>query len=85
MLTEAYFNQENVYKWAKHGFPMTPESKRQSIEWKHIDSHVKKKKKVPGTMVSKGNVNSLLGHGKTIMFEILEKGALKNMCVCVCV
>ena len=33
--------------------------KKQSMEWKHTDSLVKK---VPGTAVSKGDTDSLLGH-----------------------
>ena len=48
----------------KH-FDQKPELKRQSMEWKHTDSLVKKK--VPGTTVSKEghHADSVLGHKMT--------------------
>ena len=55
------FSLKNVYKWVKHGF--ATESKRQNIEWKYIDSRVKKK--VPGAGSSKeAHAYSLLRYEK---------------------
>ena len=61
---ESCFNQNNVHKlgktWVCH---YKPKSKRQSIEWKHTDSPVKKNFWVQQSI--KCFANSLLGHEKT--------------------
>ena len=44
MYEETCFSQNSLYKWINHGFTAyKPESKRHSMEWKHIDSLIKKK------------------------------------------
>ena len=63
----ACFTQNNVYKWAKHGFATTsPSPKRLSKKWKHTDSG---KEKVLSTAISKeGHADSLLRHERTQYF-----------------
>ena len=64
---EVYFDEKNLYKWAKHGFTTT------GLCWKY--TWVLGKEKVARSAVSKENQ---LRHERSIIIYFLEKGATVN-------
>ena len=70
MYTDKYSWAKNVYKLVKHGYITTSLNQKMSTEWKHTDSHSKKKK-----------ANNLYKMYKRLIKKIVHKnwGILKYM------